>query len=58
MNLLVFSFSVCVTFLFCALQYLKDEDEDLVSPPNMEGNQWVTFVKQSTYLKGGVTFFH
>ncbi|KAI4878273.1 hypothetical protein NFI96_011775 [Prochilodus magdalenae] len=32
--------------------YLKDEDEDLVSPPNMQGNHWVTFVQQSTHLKG------
>uniref|UniRef100_A0A673H405 Anaphase-promoting complex subunit 4 n=1 Tax=Sinocyclocheilus rhinocerous TaxID=307959 RepID=A0A673H405_9TELE len=38
-------------------QYLKDEDEDLVSPPNMEGNQWVTFVKQSTYLKESPLLF-
>uniref|UniRef100_A0A8C2GWV1 Anaphase-promoting complex subunit 4 n=1 Tax=Cyprinus carpio TaxID=7962 RepID=A0A8C2GWV1_CYPCA len=38
-------------------QYLKDEDEDLVSPPNMEGNQWVTFVKQSTYLKDSPLLF-
>ncbi|XP_058613019.1 anaphase-promoting complex subunit 4 isoform X3 [Onychostoma macrolepis] len=38
-------------------QYLKDEDEDLVSPPSMEGNQWVTFVKQSTYLKDSPLLF-
>ncbi|XP_043074956.1 anaphase-promoting complex subunit 4 isoform X2 [Puntigrus tetrazona] len=38
-------------------QYLKDEDEDLVSPPNMEGNQWVTFVKQSTCLKDSPLLF-
>uniref|UniRef100_A0A672ML31 Anaphase-promoting complex subunit 4 n=1 Tax=Sinocyclocheilus grahami TaxID=75366 RepID=A0A672ML31_SINGR len=38
-------------------QYLKDEDEDLVSPPNMEGNQWVTFVKQSTYLQESPLLF-
>ncbi|XP_056337750.1 anaphase-promoting complex subunit 4 isoform X2 [Danio aesculapii] len=38
-------------------QYLKDEDEDLVSPPNMEGNQWVTFVKQSTHLKDSPLLF-
>uniref|UniRef100_A0A671LKZ9 Anaphase-promoting complex subunit 4 n=1 Tax=Sinocyclocheilus anshuiensis TaxID=1608454 RepID=A0A671LKZ9_9TELE len=38
-------------------RYLKDEDEDLVSPPNMEGNQWVTFVKQSTYLKESPLLF-
>lgn len=42
--------------MVCFLQYLKDEDEDLVSPPNMDGNQWVTFLKQSTHLKGEVTF--
>lgn len=38
-------------------QYLKDEDEDLVSPPNMDGNQWVTFVKQSTHLKDSPLLF-
>ncbi|KAK7133158.1 hypothetical protein R3I94_015143 [Phoxinus phoxinus] len=38
-------------------QYLKDEDEDLISPPNMEGNQWVTFVKQSTHLKDSSLLF-
>ncbi|XP_017311130.1 anaphase-promoting complex subunit 4 [Ictalurus punctatus] len=38
-------------------QYLKDEDEDLVSPPNMEGNHWVTFVKQSTHLKESPLLF-
>ncbi|XP_051952176.1 anaphase-promoting complex subunit 4-like [Xyrauchen texanus] len=38
-------------------QYLKDEDEDLVSPPSMEGNQWVTFVKQSTHLKDSPLLF-
>uniref|UniRef100_A0A673LZE6 Anaphase-promoting complex subunit 4 n=1 Tax=Sinocyclocheilus rhinocerous TaxID=307959 RepID=A0A673LZE6_9TELE len=38
-------------------QYLKDEDEDLISPPNMEGNQWVTFVKQSTHLKDSPLLF-
>ncbi|XP_057209820.1 anaphase-promoting complex subunit 4 isoform X3 [Triplophysa rosa] len=38
-------------------QYLKDEDEDLMSPPNMEGNQWVTFVKQTTHLKDSTLLF-
>lgn len=38
-------------------QYLKDEDEDLISPPSMEGNQWVTFVKQSTHLKDSPLLF-
>ncbi|XP_014831333.1 PREDICTED: anaphase-promoting complex subunit 4 [Poecilia mexicana] len=32
-------------------QYLKDEDEDLVSPPNTKGNQWLKFLQESTYLK-------
>ncbi|KAF4788271.1 hypothetical protein TURU_162359 [Turdus rufiventris] len=32
-------------------QYLKDEDDDLVSPPNTEGNQWFNFLKDSTHLK-------
>ncbi|TRY84207.1 hypothetical protein DNTS_025745, partial [Danionella cerebrum] len=38
-------------------QYLKDEDDDLVSPPNMDGNQWVTFVKKSTHLKDSPLLF-
>ncbi|XP_076873662.1 anaphase-promoting complex subunit 4 [Brachyhypopomus gauderio] len=38
-------------------QYLKDEDEDLVSPPNMEGNHWLSFVEQSTYLKASPLLF-
>lgn len=38
-------------------QYLKDEDEDLVSPPNMEGNHWVNFVQQSTHLKESPLLF-
>ncbi|KAG2465409.1 APC4 protein, partial [Polypterus senegalus] len=33
-------------------QYLKDEDDDLVSPPNYEGNPWVHFVQNSPHLKG------
>uniref|UniRef100_A0A3B5LL45 Anaphase-promoting complex subunit 4 n=1 Tax=Xiphophorus couchianus TaxID=32473 RepID=A0A3B5LL45_9TELE len=32
-------------------QYLKDEDEDLVSPPNTKGNQWLKFLQESTHLK-------
>ncbi|PKU33204.1 anaphase-promoting complex subunit 4 [Limosa lapponica baueri] len=32
-------------------KYLKDEDDDLVSPPNTEGNQWFNFLKNSTHLK-------
>lgn len=34
------------------VQYLKDEDEDLVSPPNTKGNQWLKFLQESTHLKG------
>ncbi|KAK6308897.1 hypothetical protein J4Q44_G00203600 [Coregonus suidteri] len=30
-------------------QYLKDED--LVSPPNTKGNQWLKFLQESTHLK-------
>uniref|UniRef100_G3SH76 Anaphase-promoting complex subunit 4 n=1 Tax=Gorilla gorilla gorilla TaxID=9595 RepID=G3SH76_GORGO len=32
-------------------QYLKDEDDDLVSPPNTEGNQWYDFLQNSSHLK-------
>ncbi|KAH0505984.1 Anaphase-promoting complex subunit 4 [Microtus ochrogaster] len=32
-------------------QYLKDEDDDLVSPPNTEGNQWYDFLQGSSHLK-------
>ncbi|XP_028818286.1 anaphase-promoting complex subunit 4 isoform X2 [Denticeps clupeoides] len=38
-------------------QYLKDEDEDLVSPPNTEGNQWVKFVQESAHLKESPLLF-
>nr|XP_015200969.1 PREDICTED: anaphase-promoting complex subunit 4 isoform X2 [Lepisosteus oculatus] len=38
-------------------QYLKDEDEDLVSPPNTEGNQWTSFVQNSTHLKESPLLF-
>ncbi|XP_062857331.1 anaphase-promoting complex subunit 4 [Trichomycterus rosablanca] len=38
-------------------QYLKDEEEDLVSPPNIEGNHWVNFVQQSTHLKESPLLF-
>lgn len=56
--------SLCVYFSMCVisvqwhtccpffLQYLKDEDEDLVSPPNTKGNQWLKFLQESTQLKG------
>uniref|UniRef100_A0A803VMS3 Anaphase-promoting complex subunit 4 n=2 Tax=Muscicapidae TaxID=36291 RepID=A0A803VMS3_FICAL len=38
-------------------QYLKDEDDDLVSPPNTEGNQWFNFLKDSTHLKESPLLF-
>uniref|UniRef100_A0A8C4E8L3 Anaphase-promoting complex subunit 4 n=1 Tax=Dicentrarchus labrax TaxID=13489 RepID=A0A8C4E8L3_DICLA len=38
-------------------QYLKDEDEDLVSPPNTKGNQWLTFLQESTHLKESPLLF-
>ncbi|NXJ00315.1 APC4 protein, partial [Psophia crepitans] len=38
-------------------QYLKDEDDDLVSPPNTEGNQWFDFLKNSTHLKESPLLF-
>uniref|UniRef100_A0A8C3M337 Anaphase-promoting complex subunit 4 n=1 Tax=Chrysolophus pictus TaxID=9089 RepID=A0A8C3M337_CHRPC len=38
-------------------QYLKDEDEDLVSPPNTEGNQWFHFLKNSTHVKESPLLF-
>ncbi|NWU98163.1 APC4 protein, partial [Upupa epops] len=38
-------------------QYLKDEDDDLVSPPNTEGNQWFNFLKSSTHLKESPLLF-
>ncbi|GAB5570903.1 anaphase-promoting complex subunit 4 isoform X2 [Prionailurus iriomotensis] len=37
-------------------QYLKDEDDDLVSPPNTEGNQWYDFLQNSNHLKASVTY--
>lgn len=51
-----------MTDLFCLspgyIQYLKDEDEDLVSPPNNNGNQWLKFLQESTHLKGEQMFTH
>ncbi|XP_064791659.1 anaphase-promoting complex subunit 4 isoform X1 [Oncorhynchus masou masou] len=38
-------------------QYLKDEDEDLVSPPNTKGNQWLKFLQESTHLKESPLLF-
>uniref|UniRef100_A0A7N8XF77 Anaphase-promoting complex subunit 4 n=1 Tax=Mastacembelus armatus TaxID=205130 RepID=A0A7N8XF77_9TELE len=38
-------------------QYLKDEDDDLVSPPNTKGNQWVKFLQESSHLKESPLLF-
>ncbi|KAF7661406.1 hypothetical protein LDENG_00262020 [Lucifuga dentata] len=38
-------------------QYLKDEDEDLMSPPNTKGNQWLNFLQESTHLKESSLLF-
>lgn len=38
-------------------QYLKDEDDDLVSPPNTEGNQWYDFLQGSSHLKESPLLF-
>ncbi|KAJ7327029.1 hypothetical protein JRQ81_016788 [Phrynocephalus forsythii] len=38
-------------------QYLKDEDDDLVSPPNTEGNQWFNFLQNSHHLKESPLLF-
>ncbi|KAI1888724.1 hypothetical protein AGOR_G00171680 [Albula goreensis] len=38
-------------------QYLKDEDEDLVSPPNTKGNQWLSFLQESSHLKDSPLLF-
>ncbi|XP_053560056.1 anaphase-promoting complex subunit 4 isoform X2 [Bombina bombina] len=38
-------------------QYLKDEDEILMSPPNTEGNQWFNFLQSSTHLKDSPLLF-
>ncbi|XP_077463383.1 anaphase-promoting complex subunit 4 [Stigmatopora argus] len=38
-------------------QYLKDEDEDLVSPPSTDGNQWLQFLEKSTHLKESPLLF-
>uniref|UniRef100_A0A8C5P886 Anaphase-promoting complex subunit 4 n=1 Tax=Leptobrachium leishanense TaxID=445787 RepID=A0A8C5P886_9ANUR len=32
-------------------QYLKDEDDSLMSPPSTEGNQWFNFLHSSSHLK-------
>ncbi|XP_077389622.1 anaphase-promoting complex subunit 4 [Festucalex cinctus] len=38
-------------------QYLKDEDEDLVSPPSTKGNQWLKFLQDSAHLKKSPLLF-
>uniref|UniRef100_A0A8C6TY00 Anaphase-promoting complex subunit 4 n=1 Tax=Neogobius melanostomus TaxID=47308 RepID=A0A8C6TY00_9GOBI len=38
-------------------QYLKDEEEDLVSPPNTKGNQWLKFLQESAHLKESPLLF-
>ncbi|XP_077157616.1 anaphase-promoting complex subunit 4 [Paroedura picta] len=38
-------------------QYLKDEDDDLVSPPNTEGNQWFNFLQHGSHLKESPLLF-
>ncbi|CAL1593018.1 unnamed protein product [Knipowitschia caucasica] len=38
-------------------QYLKDEEEDLVSPPNNKGNQWLKFLQETTHLKESTLLF-
>ncbi|OCT99402.1 anaphase promoting complex subunit 4 L homeolog isoform X1 [Xenopus laevis] len=38
-------------------QYLKDEDDILMSPPNIEGNQWFSFLQSSTHLKESPLLF-
>ncbi|XP_067591766.1 anaphase-promoting complex subunit 4 isoform X2 [Pseudorca crassidens] len=38
-------------------KYLKDEDDDLVSPPNTEGNQWYDFLQNSSHLKESPLLF-
>ncbi|KAM9797015.1 anaphase-promoting complex subunit 4 [Syngnathus typhle] len=38
-------------------QYLKDEDEDLVSPPSTKDNQWLKFLQDSTHLRESPLLF-
>ncbi|KAM8939864.1 anaphase-promoting complex subunit 4 [Pelodytes ibericus] len=38
-------------------QYLKDEDDILMSPPSTEGNQWFSFLQSSTHLKDSPLLF-
>ncbi|XP_031752503.1 anaphase-promoting complex subunit 4-like isoform X2 [Xenopus tropicalis] len=38
-------------------EYLKDEDDILMWPPNTEGNQWFSFLQSSTHLKESPLLF-
>uniref|UniRef100_A0A4W3I3U3 Anaphase-promoting complex subunit 4 n=1 Tax=Callorhinchus milii TaxID=7868 RepID=A0A4W3I3U3_CALMI len=38
-------------------QYLKDEDDDLVTPPETEGNPWFSFLQNSIHLKESPLLF-
>ncbi|KAG8453562.1 hypothetical protein GDO86_000262 [Hymenochirus boettgeri] len=38
-------------------QYLKDEDDILMSPPNTDANQWFGFLQSSTHLKDSPLLF-
>ncbi|KAM9832669.1 anaphase-promoting complex subunit 4 [Neosynchiropus ocellatus] len=38
-------------------QYLKDEEEELVSPPSTHGNQWLKFLQESKHLKDSPLLF-
>lgn len=38
-------------------QYLKDEDDDLVTPPETEGNPWYSFLQNSVHLKDSPLLF-
>ncbi|XP_073513140.1 anaphase-promoting complex subunit 4 isoform X2 [Phyllobates terribilis] len=38
-------------------QYLKDEDDTLMSPPSTEGNQWFNFLQDSAPLKESPLLF-
>ncbi|XP_069781129.1 anaphase-promoting complex subunit 4 [Narcine bancroftii] len=38
-------------------QYLKDEDDDLVTPPETEGNPWFSFLQNSVHLKESPLLF-
>uniref|UniRef100_A0A8B9VLC9 Anaphase-promoting complex subunit 4 n=1 Tax=Anas zonorhyncha TaxID=75864 RepID=A0A8B9VLC9_9AVES len=48
-------FNEVIIFLYPT--YYLYEDDDLVSPPNTEGNQWFNFLKNSTHLKESPLLF-